>query len=307
MMNLRKLISLVAICATSALFTGCGGDDTESGGGNNNGSAPQALNGRTYNLTDQSGAGTIAFDAAANTYTLTRGNQVQTGSFQANRSGDVWTVTTTDSTGTTTSTLTLTYTAAGSGTYVYDRPGEDPQVTNGSFSQASSSTTGTSTSTGTDTGTSTSTGTDTGTSTSTGTDTGTSTSTGTDTGTSTSTGTTTGTGTVQSPAQLSTITVTTGPTANSPNTVYTVTFNGGATGTFNAVNPEGNPMGGGTYTYTRNGTEANLRLVYPEANNEYDDMTLIFTQQPGSNQPNSFTGTQLVGGTVYPFSGTFTY
>jgi len=306
MMKLRKLISLVAICATSALFTGCGDDDTESGGGNGSPS-PDALNGKTYNLTDGGTGGTVTFDPAANTYTLTRGGTTESGSFDANRSGDTWNVTTTDSTGTTTSTLTLTFTSPGNGTYTYDRPGADPQVVTGSFSQAASSTTGTSTSTGTDTGTSTSTGTDTGTSTSTGTDTGTSTSTGTDTGTSTSTGTTTGTGTVQAPATLSAITVTTGPTAVSPNTVYTVNMSGGSSGTFSAVNPEGNSMGSGTFTYTPSGTQANLRLVYPEANNEYDDMTLIFTQQSGSGQPNAFTGTQLIGGVVSPFNGTFTY
>jgi hypothetical protein len=319
MMKLRKLLSLVAICATAAIFTGCGDDDNDAPGGANS-NAPEMLNGKTYTLTDAGTGGTIAFDAAANNYTLNEGGNIETGSFIANRSGETWTVDTTDSLGTTTSTLTLTFTGAGSGTYTYRRPGQDPEVVTGSFALASGGTTtstgtststgtdtGTSTSTGTDTGTSTSTGTDTGTSTSTGTDTGTSTSTGTDTGTSTSTGTTTGVGTVPAPATLTSITVRTEEGAIGANAVYTVTLNGGASGTFNAVNTGGEDMGSGTFTYTPSGNQANLRLVYPAFDNDYDDMTLFFTQQPGSGLPNPYTGSQKAGPEVKTMKGTFTY
>ena len=106
---------------------------------------------------------------------------------------------------------------------------------------------------------------------------------------------------VPAPATLNSMTV----TANGA--VYTITFSGGTSGTFTAVNPEGNSMGSGNYVYTPSGNNANLRLTYPEAGDEYDDMNLAFTQAAGSGQPNNFTGTQKIGGTVSPFSGTFTY
>ena len=306
MMKLRKLISMVAICATAEIFTGCGDDDNDAPGGS---PAPDSLRGRTYNLTDTGTGGTITFGNDADTYSITQGGTTETGSFQATRSGDVWTVNTTDSTGTTTSTLTLTFTGNNAGTYTYDRPGQDPRVVTGSFAgsgSGSTTSTGTSTSTGTDTGTSTSTGTDTGTSTSTGTDTGTSTSTGTDTGTSTSTGTTTGTGTVPAPATLSSIRVTTATGGIAANSVYTVTLSGGTSGTFTASNTAGESMGSGTYVYTPNGNQANLRLTYPDFGNDYDDMNLIFTTPPGG-QPNQYTGTQTVSGTAYAMTGTFSY
>lgn len=288
MTNLRKLVSSVLIGAMATIFTGCGDDDD----GNGDGLAPAALNGRTYSLTDAGPGGTVTFHSGTDSYSLTQGGTTESGSFQATRSGDVWTVFTTDSTGTTTSTLTLTFTGSESGTYTYDRPDAEPSFVSGSF--AGSGSAGTSTSTGTDTGTSTSTGTDTGTSTSTGTDTGTSTSTGTTTGTTT--------GTVPAPATLSSINVRT-----SENVVYTITFTGGTSGTFSAVNPQSTPMGSGTFVYTPSGNNANLRLTYSSEGEEYDDMNLSFTQQAGSGQPNPFTGTQKIGATVSSFSGTFTY
>ena len=66
-------------------------------------------------------------------------------------------------------------------------------------------------------------------------------------------------------------------------------------------------MGSGDFVYAPSGNNANLRLTYAGAGEEYDDMNLSFTQQPGSGQPNPFTGTQKIGVTVSPFSGTFTY
>ena len=317
MNRIRNIITLIAVCATAAFLTGCGDDHDSSTNGGNNSIAPAALNGRTYTLTDAGAGGTIQFDAAANNYTLTQGGTTETGTFTATRSGDVWNVTTTNDAGTQTSQLTLTYTGNnGTGTYTLQRPGEAP--VNGSFAASGSSTTGTSTSTGTDTGTSTSTGTNTGTSTSTGTDTGTSTSTGTntgtststgtDTGTSTSTGTTTGVGTVTPPATLSTITVTTVESGIGANSVYTLTFSGGTSGTFQARNTEGNATGSGTYNYTPNNANktAALRLDYSDFPGDHDDMNLIFTTPPGGGA-NQFNGSQVVGGTQYNFTGTFTY
>ena len=111
-----------------------------------------------------------------------------------------------------------------------------------------------------------------------------------------------GPGDVQAPATLNSITVN-----SSSGGIYTVNFSGGASGTFTAVNPEGNSMGSGNYVYTPSGTGANLRLTYPDAGDEYDDMNLVFTEEAGSGQPNNFTGTQKIGGTVSAFSGTFTY
>jgi len=318
MKKLRNIISLVAVCATTALFTGCGGDDdTVGGGGNNNPNSPGSLSGRTYNLTDSAGTGTLEFDAAAMNYTLTQGGNTETGTYTANRTGDVWVVNATDSTGAA-STVTLNFTGNGTGNYQIEKNG---QTSSGSFAASTGSTTdgtststgttdGTSTSTGTTDGTSTSTGTTDGTSTSTGTTDGTSTSTGTTDGTSTSTGTTTGTtgpvGTVPAPATLSSITVTTGAGGIGTGTVYTVTFSGGQSGTFTAVNSQGDSMGNGTYTYTPNGNQAQLRMDYPEFNNDFDDMTLFFTTGPGGGA-NQYTGTQRVSGTNYPMDGTFTY
>lgn len=280
MTTLRKLISSVVICAMVALFTGCGDDDNGDGS-----PAPRTLNGRTYNLTDSGPGGTITFDAAADNYSLTQGGTTETGSFQATRSGDVWTVITTDSAGTTTSTLTLTFTDSNTGAYTYDRPDAEPSVVSGSFAASGA---GTSTSTGTDTGTSTST------------------STGTDTGTSTSSGTTTGTGTVPAPATLAAIIVRTETGGIGANSVYSVALSGGPTGTFTASNTDGESVGSGTYVYTPSGNIASLRLDYSDASNDYDDMNLIFTQPPGG-QPNPYTGRQSVSGTVYDMTGTFTY
>ena len=113
-------------------------------------------------------------------------------------------------------------------------------------------------------------------------------------------------GDVPAPASLNTITVTS-RTGFSPNSVYTVTFNGGTSGTFSAVNTSGEPVGSGTFIYEPQGTQAHLRMTYPDFDNDYDDMTLIFTEAAGSGQPNNFTGTQVVSGDLHQFSGTFTY
>src|SRR4051812_17713650 len=108
MNKLRDLIGIVAICATATFFTGCGGDDD-----NNDAPAqlaPNSLAGKNYNLTDGGDGGSVVFANEGNGYTLTQGGGAQeTGTFAADRQGDVWNVTTTDSTATTTSQLVLTF------------------------------------------------------------------------------------------------------------------------------------------------------------------------------------------------------
>lgn len=91
-------------------------------------------------------------------------------------------------------------------------------------------------------------------------------------------------------------------------TRFHVTLSGGTSGTFTAVNDQGDSFGLGTYTYTRTGpATAQMRLTYPEFGNDFDDMTLSYKAPPGSTVPSTFTGTQLVSGTMYPYNGTFTY
>jgi hypothetical protein len=99
------------------------------------------------------------------------------------------------------------------------------------------------------------------------------------------------------------MTVTTTQSGVGANSVYTVTFSGNH---FQAVNNQGTSVGSGTFTYTPQGNQATLRMDYAEYPGDYDNMTLIFTTQPGGGA-NQFTGTQVVGGTQYPFTGTFTY
>ena len=65
-------------------------------------------------------------------------------------------------------------------------------------------------------------------------------------------------------------------------------------------------MGSGTFTYTPNGNQARLVMNYTDFPGDFDDMTLIFTTASGGGI-NQYTGTQVVGGTTYPFNGTFTY
>src|SRR5438105_15807192 len=95
MNRLRNIVGLIAVCATTAYFTGCGDDHASGGGNNNNTFAPAAVNGKTYSLTDAAGTSTLTFDAAANTYTLTpsAGGTAETGTFTATKTGEVWNVT----------------------------------------------------------------------------------------------------------------------------------------------------------------------------------------------------------------------
>ncbi|HUS34863.1 MAG TPA: hypothetical protein VM680_05885 [Verrucomicrobiae bacterium] len=278
MNRLRDLIGIVAICATAALFTGCGGDDDDNAAPAQ--LAPDSLAGKTYNLTDAGEGGSIVFANEGNGYTLTRGaGAAETGTFAAERQGDVWNVTTTDTTATTTSQLVLTFNSANGGTYTFTAPGQEP--VNGSFVDANPGTTTSGTTTTGET-------------------------TGTTNGSTTGTTSGTTTGSVPAPATLSQATFTTGAGGGiGEGTIYTVNFTGGTQGTFTAVNPQGDSMGSGNFTYTPNGNQAHLVLNYSQ-NNDSDDVTLNFNAAPGGTG-NTYTGTQVVSGTTYPANGTFTY
>jgi hypothetical protein len=91
-------------------------------------------------------------------------------------------------------------------------------------------------------------------------------------------------------------------------TKINITFAGGSSGTFTAVNEQGDSMGSGTYTYESFGpTTGHLRLNYAEFAPDYDDVTLTYKAPPGSTIPSSFSGTQLISATTYIYNGTFTY
>lgn len=265
MNRLRDLIGIVAICATATFFTGCGGDDDDNGAPAQ--IAPETLNGKTYNLTDAGEGGSIAFAADGSGYTLTQGaGAAETGTFVADRQGDVWNVTTTDTAGTTTSALSMTFTGNETGTYAYTRPGQDP--VNGSFALAGGGNPDPDPDPDPDPNPD--------------------------------------PGTVTAPATLSQATFTTGPGGGiGEGTIYTVTFTGGTSGTFSAVNPQGDSMGSGNFTYTPSGNTAHLVMNYDQ-NNDSDDITLSFNSAPGGTG-NTYTGTQVVSGTTYPATGTFTY
>jgi len=270
MNRLRNIVGLIAVCATAAFFTGCDEKDKVSTGPTSN--APDSLSGKSYTLSDAATGGTMAFDAN-NNYMLTQGGATnESGTFTANRSGEVWDVSLVSAAATTNSQLTLTFTGAGAGTYTFQRPGEP--VVNGSFAEA---TIGGGTST-------------------------------TDGGTNTTT-TAGGTGTVPAPATApAQINVVTGNADSGvgAGATYTIVTQGGTQGTFQITNSGSN--GTGTYQYTASGTEADLVLNYTgNFNGDIDRMHLIFTQQAGSGAANNYTGTQRVSNVEYPFSGTFTY
>ncbi len=274
MNRLRNIVGLVAVCATAAFFTGCGDDDNNDN--NNQSNAPASLNGHTYNLTDAAGQSTIAFDPAANNYALTPsgGGAAETGTFTGAQSGETWNANLTTAAGDQTSTLAMTFTGAGTGTYTFTRPGQAP--VSGNFTESNPNPTTTDPTT-------------------------------TDPTTTEPNPTTTdpGPGSVQAPANLSTITIS--PTSGiAQNTTFNVTLNGGQ---FTAVGTEGQDLGSGSYTYTPNGTTANLHLLYGGNNaGDFDDYNLVFTQQQGSGNANNFTGSQKVGASQpEAIAGTFKY
>jgi len=272
MNRLRNIVGLMAVCATAAFFTGCGEDDHTSGGNTPN--APESLAGRTYNLADAGGNSVVAFDANGTAYTLTPsgGGTAESGSFTANSSGDVRTVSLVGNGATTNSTLTLTFTAPGNGTYTFDRPGE--ALVSGNFSEQAATTDGSTTTNPTTDGGATG-------------------------------------GTVVAPDALQTITITPA-NGIAANQTFTVTLQpAGASGNFTAVGTQGQDMGSGTYTYNKassTATTANLKLLYGGTSaGDFDDYNLVFTHAQGSGAANNFTGTQRVSNGDSPISGTFTY
>jgi hypothetical protein len=292
------MISLVAVCASAAFFTGCGESDSTSGGSSNNNTAsgaaansPSSLNGQTYTLQSSGAAGNtvIAFGQGGGTYTLTQGATAETGTFTAHPNGQAWDIVTVNDAHTMTSTLMLSFTSLGAGNYSFQQPGQ--AMASGSFVSGSNPGNPPDTTGGNPSDT---------------------------TGgpPPSTTGepppATTGgvpVGTVPAPTLApAAINVVTGNADSGvgAGATYTVVLNGSTSGTFQITNSGSN--GNGTFTYAPDGNQARLILTYGGAyQGDFDDMTLFFTQAHGSIQPNQFIGNQQVNNVGYPFRGTFTY
>jgi len=299
MNKLANIISLTAVCASAAFFTGCGESDSTSGGSSNNNTAagaavnsPGSLNGKTYTLQSSGAAGNtvIAFGQGGGTYTLTQGATTETGTYTANPNGPVWDIVAVNDAHTMTSTLTLSFTGAGSGNYALQQPAK--AMATGSFVSGNNpgnpppDTTGGPPPPDT-TG-------------------------GPPPPTTTGPPSTTGgvpVGTLPAPTTApASINVVTGNADSGvgAGATYTVVLNGSTSGTFQITNSGSN--GSGTFTYTPDGNQARLVLTYGGTyQGDFDDMTLVFTQPQGSIQPNQFVGNQQVNNVGYPFNGTFTY
>ena len=269
MNRLRNIVSLVAVCATAAFFTGCGEDDTPGDNGPQS-NAPESLSARTYNLADAGGTTVIAFNADGNAYTLTPsgGGAAENGTFTATKNGEAFNVELLNPASATNSLLVLTFTGQGAGTYTFNAPGQD-QVA-GNFAAADGGGGPTTTNDGT---------------------------------TTTNDGTTTTNpgGSTPAPATVPgamNFTVTQGGVVG-VGTVSHVTFNGNQ---FTAVNDAGAPLGNGTFTYTPNGNNAHLVMTYA-GSTDADDYNLGFNQ----GNTGTFSGTQSAGTQVEPTTGTFTY
>jgi len=119
MNKLQNYVAIVALCATSVIFTGCGDDDNDQGTQGPVQLAPDSLADKTYTLTDSSGAtSTLVFDAAGTGYTLTpNGGTADSGTWTGQRNGDVWTVNTASGSSTNTAALTLNFTGTTAGNY----------------------------------------------------------------------------------------------------------------------------------------------------------------------------------------------
>jgi hypothetical protein len=277
MNKVRNIVGVIAVCATAAFLTGCDDDHNSGGGDNNNntGNAPATLNSKSYTLTDAGGTNTIAFDAA-NNYTITPGGGAvaENGTFTATKNGDIYNVILANAAGDTNSnsTLNMTFSSPTAGTYTLDRPGQ--AQANGNFVAESTTLPPPPPPPG-------------------------------DTNQPPAGG-----GTIPAPVTVpGQITFTTGAGGGiGAGTVYTTTFSGGTSGTFTSANQAGDALGSGTFEYTPQGNDAHLRMTYGgQFQGDYDDATLSFSQPAGSGQANTYTGTQSVSGTVYPFNGTFTY
>src|SRR4051794_17305425 len=127
MKRLRTITGLLALCGMTAFFTGCGGDDNDTSGTVTTtpntpvtpaGNAPSTLQGQSLYLVSTD-TRTISFATSGNNYTLSiPGSPTESGTYTAVKSGDTWTVTTTDTAGNV-NTLTLNFSSDGVGTYSY--------------------------------------------------------------------------------------------------------------------------------------------------------------------------------------------
>lgn len=318
MKRLRTLTGLLAICGASVFMTGCGGDDSNDGGSTGpTQNAPNAVGG-TYTLTDSTGASTLTLASSGTSYTLARaGSATESGNYQASRSGDVWTVLTTTDDLTTTRTVTLTFSGPSAGSFTVEQAGQ-PTVT-GNFTRASdpgntTNTTGDGSNTTTNGDNTTTNGDNTttngdntttnGDNTTTNGDNTTTNGDNTTTTDGTTDGGTTGSpGTVPAPAALQRVNITNTTSGTGPSS-YTVELNGTTSGTFMITSGS---VGQGTFTYTPSGNSARLVMSYTDFPGDSDDLTLNFQAASGSDSPSNHNGTQVVSGTTYPISGTFTY
>jgi len=314
-------------------MTGCGDDDDGDGGAPAaTQNAPSAVGG-TYTLTDSTGASTLVLASAGTSYTLARaGSATESGNYQASRSGDVWTVLTTTDDLTTTRTVTLTFSGPSAGAFTVEQAGQ-PTVT-GNFSRTdnpggggnnttgdnntttdgnNTTTDGNNTTTDgnnttTDGNNTTTDGNNTTTDGNNTTTDGNNTTTTDGNNTTTTDGTTDGgttgaPGTVPAPAALQRVDITNTTSGTGPSS-YTVELNGTTSGTFAIT---AGSVGQGTFTYTPSGNSARLVLTYTDFPGDSDDMTLNFQAPSGSSTPSNHSGSQVVSGTTYPISGTFTY
>jgi hypothetical protein len=318
MKRLRTLTGLLAICGASVFMTGCGGDDDDNGGPAGPAqNAPNAVGG-TYSMTDAGGSRTLTLATAGTSYTFTLpAGGTESGNFQASRSGDVWTVLTTTDDLTTTRTITLTFNAASAGAYTIEEAGQ-PTIS-GNFNRTNTppgnnnnNTTGDATTTADSGGDATTTADSGGDATTTADSGGDATTTADSGGDATTTAdsggdttTTTGDvpGTFPAPAALQRVDITNTTSGTGPS-AYTVELNGTTSGTFTIT---AGSVGQGTFTYTPSGNSARLVLTYTDFVGDSDDMTLNFQAASGSSTPSNHTGSQVVSGTTYPISGTFTY
>lgn len=109
---------------------------------------------------------------------------------------------------------------------------------------------------------------------------------------------------IGAPPSLNSITFTSGVGGGiAPGTVYIATFN--SEPTFTVRSPQGDLWGRGTYVYTPDysNNTAHLRMNYVDLPGDFDDLILTFN----NSGANSFSGTQGVSGTIYPYPGTFTF
>jgi hypothetical protein len=115
--------------AVAMFFTGCGGGDSGGGGGQ---VAPEALQGRSYNFSPNTGGQTAVSFTSPTDYTfLHETGVVEQGNYEAARDGNTWTTTLINTNGAQ-QVYTMTFASENGGAFVLKREGEDDRF--GAFS-----------------------------------------------------------------------------------------------------------------------------------------------------------------------------